>query len=134
MCSCYWGHTSASSLTLWPLRGAGVGVTCKRFFTLKQLQFHFYSSQYAGSGQAGHATLLQRCCDCRTPLSSHSQPFSNEKSSSFSRVSTTSSQTLCLWWYIPSFCLTEDLLSGVRGLTAVRINLGTADKTQIVFC
>lgn len=44
-------HTSASSLILWPLKRAGVGITCKRFFTLKQLQFHFYSSQHAGSGQ-----------------------------------------------------------------------------------
>lgn len=87
MCFYYWGHTSASSLTLWPLRRAGVGITCERFFTLKQLQFHFYSSHYAGSGQITSAALLwlQDCALIPLPAC---PLFSNRKSSSFSRVST----------------------------------------------
>lgn len=56
-------HTSASSLTLCPLK-RGVGRTCKRFFTLKQLQFHFCSSQHAGSGQVTVPAVLLWLQDC----------------------------------------------------------------------
>lgn len=70
MCSCYWGHASALSLTLWPPRRADVGITSE-FFTLKQLQFHFYSSQHAGSRQAGHSSssfaLTAGLCSHPTP-------------------------------------------------------------------